>query len=52
MVDRLMQMFEVLNVLGLLLSKETLIYLHLVEYHTFGVKVLGYYNNILLVVNL
>ncbi len=52
MVYRLMKMFEVLNVLGFLLSKETLIYLHLVENHAFGKKLLWNYNNILLLVNL
>ena len=52
MVDRLVKMFEVLDVLGFLLSKETLIYLHLVENHAFGKKLLRNYNNILLLVNL
>ena len=52
MVDRLVKMFEVLDVLGFLLSKETLIYLHLVENHAFGKKRLRNYNNILLLVNL
>ena len=52
MVDRLVKLFEVLDVLGFLLSKETLIYLHLVENHAFGKKRLRNYNNILLLVNL
>ena len=52
MVDRLMKMFEVLDVLGFLLSKETLINLHLVENHAFGKKLLRNYNNILLLVYL
>ena len=52
MVDRLMKMFEVLDVLGFLLSKETLINLHLVKNHAFGKKLLRNYNNILLLVYL
>lgn len=52
MVDRLVKMFEVLDVLGFLLSKKTLIYLHLVKNHAFGKKLLRNYNNILLLANI
>jgi len=52
MVDRLVKMLEVLDVLSFLLSKETLIYLHLAENHAFGQKLLRNCNNIFLLVYL